>query len=363
MIGLLPLLAWAEAPRVVLLTMDAGDDLFSKSGHAAICAMPASEDAPGSPCFNYGITDFSNPPKLIWDYARGDADFWVVVFKYTYVLDRYSNHYDRTVYAQDVPMPPGDAMALYEALQHDALPDYRHYRYHHFYDNCTTRIRDRLDEALHGALRKDADVPYPRSWRSFAEESLAGEPLLLAASTFAGRAADVHPTLYQAMARPEILRAEVRARLGPGAEPRRVYARQKPMPSGSHAAGRLLVAGLSITITGLLWALHRVRPRIAERAAPIVPGLLGLTLWTLAILSVQAELRWNEALLLLLPTDLLLVAPLPRWRNRYLAFRAGLTAVCLLLDAIGIFEQPLFTLATLLLPLLLAIRRDPAPPA
>jgi hypothetical protein len=354
-------LAAGLPPRVVLLTMDAGDDLFSKSGHAALCIMPGEGNESRAPCYNYGITHFDDPPGLVFDYARGRADFWVVVFPYQFILNRYTNEYDRTVWRQDVPMPTSDAAALYADLQWDALPANRHYAYHHFYDNCTTRIRDRLDAALHGKLRAGRDSAYVRTWRSFAEESLSGEPLLLAASTFVGRAADVHPTQYQALARPEVLRAELRAILGPGAEATRAYARRAPMPSGSPMAGRWLLATIAAAIALVTGLLSRWRLGAVRVVAPGIPGLIGVTLWSLAAVSVHDEFRWNEALLLFTPTDLALA-----WRRTepyhraYLLGRAALVTLALALDLAGVFHQPLFTLATLLAPLALLVRNPRA---
>jgi hypothetical protein len=82
-------------------------------------------------------------------------------------------------------------------------------------------------------------------------------------------------------------------------------------------------------------------------------GLLGLLLELLALLSSFPELRLQEALLVFVPTDLLLPVFDETWRRRYLSARlVGLGLVGL--GHLGWLIQPLAPVALAALPLLSA---------
>lgn len=75
-------------------------------------------------------------------------------------LDRYQEE-DRTIVLQRLDLPPDRAAELVRAIRNEAAGDDRRYRYDIFDDNCTTRVRDRLDGALDGAIRRAAAGPSP----------------------------------------------------------------------------------------------------------------------------------------------------------------------------------------------------------
>ena len=44
---------------------------------------------------------------------------------------------------------------MIDKLEYDILDEHRYYAYDHFWDNCTTRVRDILDDVTGGALSLD----------------------------------------------------------------------------------------------------------------------------------------------------------------------------------------------------------------
>jgi hypothetical protein len=54
----------------------------------------------------------------------------------------------RWVYRQDLNLDPAQKQELYVFLENNARPENREYRYDFFYDNCSTRLRDVLEEVL-----------------------------------------------------------------------------------------------------------------------------------------------------------------------------------------------------------------------
>lgn len=350
---LLPALARGAAPSIHLYTMGAGEHPFTRFGHAAMCVRGAEED--WGRCYNYGTTDFSTPVPLSWDFVRGRALFWVSTQGEEAMVASYERQ-DRTVYRQELPLVPDEARALAEALLRSTEEDQRYYRYHHFLDNCTTRLRDLIDRHTSGALSREPGRPVDPSYREQARRGFAGDlPLLLASELVLGRGSDRPISRWEAMFLPDVLREEVAARLGARAEV--AYARAAPLGGGSEALARGAMLGLGLGLAGLVAAL----PRAGRAVAGLGLGGLAALLWGLAVATALPELRWNEVLLVLWPTDLLLPFLGARRLRGYAAARALALLVLSALSATGALSQPLVAPAAMVaLPMLALARARPA---
>ena len=386
-----------DAPFAELVTMGQGDDLFEKFGHAALCVTWPGRRR--SVCYNYGTTDFSSLGSLFWGFLRGRSRFWVSVSSRGSMLATY-HEADRTVWNQVLPLTPRQARALARLLAYDARPENRYYRYNHYTDNCSTRPRDFIDRVTGGALSGTprgpggpvahdragdgaagdgaaddgspaddqapaAGAPEP-TYREFTRRGLAGQPgLLLLSDLLLGRAADRHPTAYQAMFLPAMLRREVATKLH--ARPQQVFARRGPgFPHDPGLGGRWVWLVLAVVVAAPVavsrWRGWRHR-RLALAAAAAPLGLLGLVVWAVVILTSVRELRWNEVVLVFVPFDLLLPLWRDRWARRYAGGRVILLAAVSLLRAIGVLVQPLLWLVPIPLGALLLVALGPAPAA
>lgn len=355
--------AWSEsppvarnpgpAPSIVLYTMGKGALLWEKFGHAAICV----EYGPGSRrsrCYNYGTTDFTKPVSVGWGFLRGQGEFWVGVDTPEHMIARYKS-FDRTLWRQVIPLPDDKARWLEVALATNALPENRFYTYHHYYDNCTTRIRDLLDQATDGALRRDSEsVPGP-SFREFSRQGFSQDDWLLVFSDFLlGRGADVRPDLWQAMFLPDYLREVVHERLG--AEPEVIYERQGPQLTEGDSSGRQWILLMALLFAAPV-ALTRWRGRYQRLGIGVTASLLflvALVPWFLAVVTAVEEFRYNEILLIFVPTDLALIWLSPTRRVRYARVRLLMVLAASLLLAVGVFQQPLWAPALMVfLPMLI----------
>ena len=70
----------------------------------------------------------------------------------------YYREVGRGVSIQWLDLPPAQANAIAASLADNARPENARYRYDYFTDNCSTRVRDALDRALGGGLRRQLDV-------------------------------------------------------------------------------------------------------------------------------------------------------------------------------------------------------------
>ena len=323
------------APTIDVYTMGQGDELFSAFGHAAICVTDAA--APLGRCYNYGTADFSTPVPLTWNFIRGRALFWVSTTDVPRML-RYYASVGRTVWRQRLQLPPDEATRVAAALAASTEEGAKYYRYHHFKDNCTTRIRDALDRATGGRLSRDR-VDGTKTFRQWARDGFAGDwPLLAAVELLLGRTADRRADSWQAMFLPSQLRAEVARRFG--APPLTIVLGRPRPPAGATWLGLAAYA-----IAGaLLAALALAHLRTGRALAALLLGLIGTILWALAALSTFPELTRNELLLSFWPTDALL----PWLGRRYLGARLVVLALVIVAHA-GLLVQPI---APSLLPLL-----------
>ena len=264
-------------------------------------------------------------------------------------------HADRTVWFQPLPLTPEQKQQIIAKLEYDDQDANRYYAYDHFLDNCTTRVRDIIDDATGGALSAMTEKPDDRTFRDLAREGFYGMrvPLLITDMAM-GRSTDRVPTYWERMFLPQYLREAVQKKWG--VEPYVAYERRGPPPLDHGPSGRVLFALVIVALTAPAWAT-RLWGRFQRTglALTVVPyALLGTVFWGLALISPLDYVRWNEACLVFLPTDVLLFAFLsPERRRKYARFRVGMLGLIALLDLISVIKAPL--LAPILWPLVPAL--------
>lgn len=178
--------AHAQAPArepgsdltVYLATMGQGDQVWEKFGHNAIWIRDAVTGT--TIAYNYGIFDFAQEsfvPRLM----KGSMLYSMGVEDAARELAGYS-YFNRSVWLQRLNLTAAQKHSLREFLEWNWLPQNRDYRYDYFRDNCSTRVRDALDRATGGALRRALEgVPTGASYRSHSLRLTAASP-----ATFTG---------------------------------------------------------------------------------------------------------------------------------------------------------------------------------
>ena len=355
----------AQTHQATLYTIGPGDELFTKFGHAALCVT--LNGRPPTLCFNYGTTDFSRPVGLTADVLLGRAEFYVSVVEERDMLDSFRAQ-DRTIYRQALPLSDTEVMRLAQDLDEDVRPENRAYIYDHFLDNCSTKPRDLIDGVTDGALRAMArgeSVTY----RKLVDERLGFSALLVSAADFGlGRRLDVEITPYEAMFLPRHLREAVSHQLG--SEPVVVYERQAPLPPVRSREARrrtwLLLLGLALAAVLAILKGSARTATAARTAVGLVFGGLGSLLLLMAIVSPEPEIRFNENLLIFLPTDLVFATGRRKLFGSYAWLRLGVLSLVGVLTAAGIFLQPIWPLwcAAVISTAAIALRKgEPKDPA
>jgi hypothetical protein len=281
---------------------------------------------------------------MTWGFFRGTGSFWVGKLGIDDMLSIYE-YADRTIWVQPLPLTRAQKKLVIEKLEFDILEPNRYYAYDHFWDNCTTRVRDVIDSGSGGKLSAMHEPTDDRTFRDLAREGFYGMRIPLLITDIAmGRATDRVPTYHERMFLPQYMREAV-TRLW-GIEPKVIYQRRGDPPPSDSPSGRVWLAIAIVALTSPSWIARLIgrwqRAGLALAVAPYV--LLGTVLTFLAIISPLPYIRWNETCLVLLPFDVLVLAwPLER-RRRYARGRLAMLGAIAVLWLVGIVRQPLLAL-------------------
>lgn len=145
--------------RVSLLTCEPGTEIYALFGHTALRYEDSSRDIDW--VFNYGVFSF-NTPNFVYRFVKGETDYQLGIVPYRYFETEYALR-GSSVYQQTLNLKPEEKLRLWQVLEENYLPQNRVYRYNFFYDNCTTRARDRIEQCIDGKI----EYPEARSGLSF----------------------------------------------------------------------------------------------------------------------------------------------------------------------------------------------------
>ncbi|MBR5844004.1 MAG: DUF4105 domain-containing protein [Bacteroidaceae bacterium] len=130
--------------RVSLITCAPGPEVYQLFGHSAMRVQRSGVDG-FDLVFNYGVFSFSD--DFILKFTQGHTDYMLAVYDFQYFLIDYVMR-GSTVYEQELNLTHAQREALFDALCINARAENRVYRYNFLYDNCATRPRDRVEQAL-----------------------------------------------------------------------------------------------------------------------------------------------------------------------------------------------------------------------
>ena len=275
--------------RVYLLTMGPGERVWERFGHNAIWIRdPASQP---DTAYNYGLFDFQQENFLL-RFIRGQMWYWMAGFPAeayvrTYVRD------NRSVWIQELNLPPAARLQLREFLRWNEQPEHRFYHYDYYRDNCSTRVRDALDRVLGGAIKaQTAGLPTGTTYRFHTQRLTANDPpvstgLLLAL----GPGVDRPISAWEEMFLPLALREHARRVVLPGpngttvplvAGERTLFESTAPEPPAAppswlpwYAAVGAVVGGLAVLLGAAAGDTERRWARIGLGLFSGLWGLLG----------------------------------------------------------------------------------------
>jgi hypothetical protein len=311
------------AVKVFLMTFGPGRQVWERFGHNAIWVH---DPAHGSDeAYNYGLFDF-HQQNFVLRFIRGQMWYWMAGFPAAQYVAQYERD-NRSVWIQELNLTPAAASELQRFLEWNATPEHRFYHYDYYRDNCSTRVRDAIDRAVGGALRRQTEaLPAGSTYRFHTQRLTANDPLIFTGLlTALGQGVDRPITAWEEMFLPLKLREWVRGVTVPGPDgrpvplvrqERTIFESSAPAPPDAPPNWLGWYLALGLAIGGAAWLLAgQARTRAADRFAFLlvtgswgaIAGLAGLVLAGLWGLTDHVMAYRNENLLQLEPLALALV--------------------------------------------------------
>jgi hypothetical protein len=361
-----------EDLTISLATFGPGDEVHQYFGHTA---LEVKDKRLGiEALYNFGVFGFD--PSFLVKFLKGHLEFWLGVQPTRLSYEFYADQ-DRDVRVLELDLPPDKAAAMAHALAVQALPENRVYLYHHYYDNCATRIVDAIDTATDGDFKKSLQAPARLTFRGHTRRYAARDPLIDWLLVFAmNDSMEVPIKRVNELFLPEELenavanfrwhgKSIVRKRrvLHEATKVRPVY--YNPPVTWPYTLAIGLVGGGIFTVLGR-------RTRAGARGARIVMGILqmiygflfgtlGLLVTVLALFTEHKVTQYNENLffahagLLLLVVTGVGVARQKAWAERLTFYTwagsAALAVLGVLFKVFPAFDQDNVLVFTMLLPI------------
>jgi hypothetical protein len=305
--------AMTAPSRVSVMTMGPGEHPFTRFGHNAILLEWDGEGPRRNAVYNFGTFAFDGVQGIA-DFMAGRFRYWLSVGTLESALRSYGAA-QRSLTVQELRLTPAERATLAEKLASNARPEHRFYDYDYYRDNCSTRVRDALDELLGGQLAQSVKGSGSLTFRQHTLRLLGDAPLIYAGLDVAlGAATDQPTTRWEELFLPQELHdalAHATRQLDGQEVPlvvseRQLLSSRYPLPPRQPPARRAWFAALGVSL-GLVFAAlgSAARTRPALRVAfglwsalcGAVLGLLGCVFAWFWLFSKHWAAYQNHALL------------------------------------------------------------------
>jgi hypothetical protein len=139
--------------KVSLITCGPGEELYTTFGHTAIRVQ--SKETGEDIAFNYGTFEFG--PDFYSKFTKGTLLYYLSLQDFKQFLSDYKED-KRYVKEQVLDISCSQKEQLLNALLKNAEPQYRYYKYHFLFDNCTTRAKNMIAANM-GSLQFTSILP------------------------------------------------------------------------------------------------------------------------------------------------------------------------------------------------------------
>lgn len=169
---LLPFTAGAQHDscglRISLLTATPGEELYSTFGHSALRVTDSINNT--DIVYNYGTFDFDEP-GFYTKFVRGKLMYFLSreyfeSFIYSYYMEK------RGITEQVLNLTCAEKNRIIDLLQENMMPANRYYKYDFLFDNCTTRLRDLIENTSDGQVKFGKVLSSPKTFRNLIHDYL-----------------------------------------------------------------------------------------------------------------------------------------------------------------------------------------------
>ena len=292
--------------EISLLTIGSGDPLYSWFGHSAfLVSTPDGRNV----TFDYGTFSFNDEDFFV-NFAFGRLWFLCLSSNAEYQLQDISEE-GRSVTKVVLPLTAEQKKAVIGFLNANSRRENRTYLYHHYEDNCATRLRDIIDWTTDGAFKTWAQSVSGLTFRQQASRALSRNPFVLWGLDFLQSGnIDKSATLWDEMFLPEVLEKGVMAYFSLEKETilngSGNYSETSDKPQSNILFSLLMGLVLGGVSLALILPGYRRANYIYSGVVEIVFGLLGSVLFFMMFFT-NHDVTWcNENLIFVNPLLLVL---------------------------------------------------------
>jgi len=311
--------------RVYLVTFGPGRLYWEKFGHNAIWIRdPASHI---DHMFNYGIFDF-NQESFLLRFIQGRMLYMLATQDPQRSLQVYVAN-NRSIWIQELNLTGTQRTDLRDFLLWNSAPENRDYRYDYYLDNCSTRIRDAIDQAIGGRIRQQTEATPTNTTFRYHTQRLTTANVALYTGLLAGLGSPVDRpiSVWEEMFIPMLLREHLRDlttfdedgnELPLVASEALYYESTAEPPLAAPPRWLIWYLASGVALAALLVALGKIPGNAARLVLALVAGawtllvgFSGVVLAGLWFATDHATSYWNENLFYLTPLALPLAVLLP----------------------------------------------------
>lgn len=199
--------------KISLITVDPGSEVYVWFGHTAI-EIELPEQIPLM--VDYGVFSFSD--TFYFDFAMGRLYYIMHMSSSDYQYRSWTEYDDRGVTKVELNLTPSAKHGILEFIQYNS--QHYTYLYHHYEDNCATRVRDIFNAASGNGLKNWAEnKTYSSTYRELSSMYMRHNfPVNFALNFVQSGQIDKPINYYDAMFLPDILNEGIQNYFGSPAD-------------------------------------------------------------------------------------------------------------------------------------------------
>lgn len=328
-----------DSVEIGLITCSPHEEIYSLYGHTALRYHDLSTGM--DYIFNYGVFN-TKTPHFVTRFIFGLTDYELGLAPTRPFLDYYAK-WGSQVTEQVLNLTNEEKQKIINALRVNYLPENRTYRYNYFYDNCSTRPRDIIEQNINGSINYHPRENYEPSFREMIRQQTRNHPwATLGNDLLLGIKADCRTSIREQEFLPANLRHDFdhASIIRDGKEVPLVKERRELITPGVQVIEEdfpltpfqcsLLLLMITILITAN--DFYKKKATVLYDALLMLPtGLAGLVLFMM-IFSEHPTTSINLQLLILNPLSLIFIWPTCHQKHTWW-FK--LSAICCILFFVG----------------------------
>ncbi len=154
--------------RISVLTCSPGEELYSTWGHSALRIIDSLNN--DDIVYNYGTFNFEEP-GFYTKFIRGKLEYYLSTSDYKEFKSFYAEE-GRGITEQVINLSTEEKLKTNLLLHQNLQSENRFYKYDFLFDNCTTRLRDLIENSSANKIVYGTVLQHPATFRNLIHEYL-----------------------------------------------------------------------------------------------------------------------------------------------------------------------------------------------